>query len=85
VVCRWNRCVVSRWGWCVVSRLGRRMVRCYLVVMGGALIGHLGDVPVHMVRCVMHVLRPAVRQGNRVRPGDCTMFIGALAGVIRGL
>ena len=64
VVCRWSRCVVSRWGWCVVSRLGRRMVRCYLVVMGGALIGHLGDVPVHVVSCVMHVLRPAVRQGN---------------------
>merc|ERR1712037_569910 len=31
------------------------------------------------------MLRPAVGQGNRVRTGDCTMFIGALSGVIRGL
>ena len=77
VVCRWSRCVVSR--------LGRRMVGRHLIVMGSALIGHLGDVPVHVVSCVMHVLRPAVRQGNRVRTCDCTVFIRALTSVIGGL
>ena len=84
VVCRWGRCVVGR---CrsMVGRLGRRMVGCHLLVVGSSLIGHLGDVPVDMVRCVVHMLRPAVGQGNRVRTGDCTMFIGALSGVIRGL
>ena len=92
VVCRCCRCMVCRWGRCVicrgrsmVGRLGRRMVGCHLLVMGSSLIGHLGDVPVDVVRCVVHMLRPAVGQGNRVRTGDCTMFIGALSGVIRGL
>ena len=84
MVCRWGRCVICR-GRSMVGRLGRRMVGCHLLVMGSSLIGHLGDVPVDMVRCVVHMLRPAVRQGNRVRTGDCTMFIGALSGVIRGL
>merc|ERR1719234_2053577 len=39
----------------------------------------------HMVSCVMHVLGPAVRQGNRVGACDCSMFVRALAGVIGGL
>jgi len=83
--CVVGRCVVGRWGRCVVCRLGRRMVGCHLFIMGSALIGHLGDIPVHVVSRVMHVLRPAVGQGNRVRTCDCTVFIRALAGVIRGL
>ena len=64
VVCRWGGCVVCRWSRCVVCRLGRRMVGCHLFIMGSSLIGDLGDVPVDVVRCVMHMLRPAVRQGN---------------------
>ena len=59
-----KRGVVCRWGGSVVCRLGRRVVGSHLLVVGGALVGHLGDVPVHVVSCVMHVLRPAVRQGN---------------------
>ena len=82
VVCWWGGCVVCRWSRCMVCRLGRCMVGCHLFVMGSALIGHLGDVPVHVVSRVMYVLRPAVGQGNRVRTCDCTVFIRALTGVI---
>jgi len=85
VVCRWGGCVVCGWSRCVVCRLGRSMVGCHLVVVGSALVGHLGDVPIHVVSCVMHVLGPAVRQGNRVGACDCSMFVRALASVIGGL
>jgi len=82
VVCRWGGCVICGWSRCVVCRLGSRVVGCHLVVVGSALVGHLRDISIHMISCVMHVLGPAVRQGNRVGSCDCTMFVRALAGVI---
>ena len=64
-----KRGVVCRWGGSVVGRLGRRVVGSHLLVVGGALVGHLSHVTIDMVSGIMDVLGSTVRQGDRV--GSC--------------
>ena len=61
--------VVCRGGGGVVGRLGGRMVGGDIVIVGGALIGHLSHVTIDMVSGIMDVLGSTVRQGDRV--GSC--------------
>jgi len=56
-----------------------------LGVDGGALVGDLGYITVHMVGSVLHGLDPAVGKGDLVRTGDNTVGIAGLSGVEVGL
>ena len=60
--------VVCRGGGGVVDGLGGRMVGGDIVIVGGALIGHLSHVTIDMVSGIMDVLGSTVRQGNGVGP-----------------
>ena len=61
--------MVCRWGRGMVGRLGGRMVGGDIVIVGSALIGHLGHVTIHMVSGIVNMLGSTVRQGDRV--GSC--------------
>ena len=61
--------VVCRGGRGVVGRLGGRMVGGDIVIVGGALIGHLSHVTIDMVSGIVDMLGSTVRQGDRV--GSC--------------
>ena len=60
--------VVCRRGGGVVCGLGGRMVGGDIVIVGGALVGHLSHVTIHMVSGIMDMLGSTVRQGNGVGP-----------------
>ena len=51
----------------------------------GALVGDLSDIAVDVVGSVLHVLDPAVREGDRVRAGHNTVGIAGLSSVEVGL
>ena len=61
--------VVCRWGGGVVGRLGGRMVGGDIVIVSGALVGHLSHVTIDMVSGIMDVLGSTVRQSDRI--GSC--------------
>jgi len=69
----------------VVGRLGGGHVGLGLGVDGGALVGHLGDVPVDVVGGVLDVLDAAVGEGDGVGAGDDTVGVAGLGGVEVGL
>jgi len=48
----------------VVGRLGGRMVGGDIVIVGGALIGHLSHVTIDMVSGIVDMLGSTVRQGD---------------------
>merc|ERR1712203_269390 len=51
----------------------------------GALVGDLSDIAVDVVGSVLHVLDPAVREGDGVRAGHNTVGIAGLSSVEVGL
>ena len=53
----------------VVGGLGGRMVGGDIVIVGGALIGHLSHVTIDMVSGIVNMLGSTIRQGDRV--GSC--------------
>merc|ERR1719397_1986721 len=56
-----------------------------LGVDGGALVGDLSYIAVHVIGSVLHGLDPAVGKGDLVRAGDNTVGIAGLSGVEVGL
>merc|ERR1719397_992337 len=56
-----------------------------LGVDGGALVGDLSYITVHVISSVLHGLDPAVGKGDLVRTGDNTVGIAGLSGVEVGL
>ena len=67
--------VVCRGGGGVVGGLGGGMVGGDIVIVGGALIGHLSHVSVDIISVVVDMLDSAVRKVDRVGslPSSCAI------------
>ena len=61
--------VVCWGGGGVVGGLGGRMVGGDIVIVSGALVGHLSHITIDVVSGIMDMLGSTVRQSNRV--GSC--------------